>query len=443
LPGDVKKTAIYNRNCYSYFRNFILNDKYYSRYFITGNPGIGKTYFGRLMLVELLKRGKIVLVDCKDCTMYISPQGEAFEIDSNEYKKFARGENTWCIIDGRKPKISHDFSAGKFIMVSSPKREIIEDFDKQSCKTFYMPTWTEAEVLTCHNCLYTNIDVENVKQKLKFCGGIPRWIFDDMINIENIKNMIDSAIASVSIVQCILECQGKRFFGHEFSHKIINIHTTLENTEDPYTESICYFSSKYTTGKCLVELKKHNKENLRTFIESARDIKEMGSLRGQLFEMLSHEILCRGGNFLVRKLTKNGTGSEETRVFESNLEEIFFWSINEVEDDIQQQGPTKYYRPVSDTFESIDSYVYPNEMFQVTISRSHGLKQDGLRAIKGILDFHSDINVYFVLPKDIYETFKKKQPYENKGKSKIFDAWIDDIVQYALCIDLDKYCGEL
>src|SRR5438105_2160947 len=80
LPGEVNKTSIYNRNCYKYFRNFILNDKDYKRYFITGNPGIGKTYFGRLMLVELLKSGNIVLIDCKDLTLYISPQGDTFEI---------------------------------------------------------------------------------------------------------------------------------------------------------------------------------------------------------------------------------------------------------------------------------------------------------------------------------------------------------------------------
>lgn len=169
----------------------------------------------------------------------------------------------------------------------------------------------------------------------------------------------------------------------------------------------------------------------------------MSALRGQLFELISHEVLRRGGCFSVRKLTDKGLEPEVLKEFKLNLEEKIFWSINEIKDDIQQQGPTKYYRPVSDTFESIDSYVYPNEMFQVTVSRRHGVKQDGLRAIKEILDENSDINIYFVLPKDIFENFKTKQSYVNKGKGKIFDAWIYNIVQYALCIDLDKYCGEL
>ncbi|CAG8676130.1 16323_t:CDS:2 [Funneliformis mosseae] len=442
LPGEVSTMEIYNRGCYDYFRKFILNNKSHNRFLITGNPGIGKTYFGRLMLVELLQSKKPVLIDCKDCTLYIDPQGVSFKVNSEEYKLLAKNE-TWCIIDGKKPQVSHDWTEGKFIMVSSPKREIIADFDKPRCETLYMPTWNEDELLKCWDNLYVNkITKEEIKTKFDLCGGIPRWIFDSKMSCEKIRNMIVSASASQSIDSCIIDSQAKLFFGHEFSHKIIQIHTNLEDTENPYTDSICLFASKFAGNKCLDQLKKHKKEELRTFIESARNMKEMSALRGQLFELISHEILRRGGKFSVRKLTTKGTEPKVFEEFDSDLEEKFFWSIDEIKDDIQK-GQKNYYRPNSDTFESIDSYVYPNKMFQVTVSRRHGVKQDGLRAIKKVLDEDSDINIYFVLPKDIFENFKTKQSYENKGDNKRFDAWINNIVQYALCVDLDKYCGEL
>ena len=441
LPGDVNKTSIYKRECYNYLRSFILNNNLHNRFLITGNPGIGKTYFGRLMLVELLKIGKKVLFDSKDCTLYIDPNGNTYRVNSYEYKLFAQAKDTWCIIDGRPPQISHDWSAGKFIMVSSPQRDIIKDFDKPRCKTFYMPTWDEDELLECWKSLYkSEITEETIKRKFNLCGGIPRWIFDSEMDSEKIRKMIVSA--SESIDSCILDYQAKLFFGHEFSHKIIHIHTNLEDTENPYTDSICLFASKFAGNKCIDHLKRHNKEKLRTFILSARNIKEMGALRGQLFELLSHEILCRGGRFLTRKLTDRGTEPAVLKEFESDLEERIFWSVDEIKHDIQQ-GRKNYYRPNSDTFESIDSYIYPNKMFQITVSRGHDVKQDGLRAIKEILDEDSEINIYFVLPKDIFENFKTKQPYKNKGDGKRFDTWINNIVQYALCIDLDKYCGEL
>jgi len=388
------------------------------------------------MLVELLKGGNSVLFDCNDCTLYIGPQGIASKVNSDQYKLLAKNENTWCIIDGKKPQVSHNWSAGKFIMVSSPKRDIIRDFDKPRCKTLYMPTWNEDELLKCWENLYkSEINKEEIKTKFDLCGGIPRWIFDSEMSYEKIRKMIVSA--SQSIDSCIIDSQAKLFFGHEFSHKIIQIHTNLEDTENPYTDSFCLFASKFAGNKCLEHLKEHNKEKLRTFIESARNMKEVSALRGQLFELISHEILRRGGSFLVRKLTDKDKGPEPEvfKEFELNLEEKFFWAIDDIKDDIQQ-GRKNYYRPNSDTFESIDSYVYPNKMFQVTVSKRHGVKQDGLRAIMDILDEDSDINIYFVLPKDIFENFKTKQPYENKGEGRRFDTWINNIVQYALCVGI-------
>jgi hypothetical protein len=108
-----------------------------------------------------------------------------------------------------------------------------------------------------------------------------------------------------------------------------------------------------------------------------------------------------------------------------------------------QQRQKKYYRPTSINFESIESYTYPNKVFQITVAKRHTVKQDGLRGIKEILDFNSEINIYFVLPKDTFENFKTEQSYENNGNNKRFDAWINNIVHYALCVDLDKYCREL
>ncbi|CAB4417411.1 unnamed protein product [Rhizophagus irregularis] len=358
LPGDDNKTAIYKRKCYNYLNSYIFNNNNrYNRFLIIGNPGIGKTYFGRLMLVELLKRGKKVLFDNKDCTLYIDPNGSVYRPNSYEYKLFAQAKDTWCIIDGRPPQISHDWSAGKFIMVSSPKRDIIKDFDKPTCKTFYMPTWDEDELLECWKSLYeSKITEETIKRKFNLCGGIPRWIFDSLTDSKIICEMIDSA--SKSIDSCILDYQAKLFFfGHEFSHKIIHIHTNLEDTEDPYTDHIYRFASKFAGNLCIDHLKKHNKEKLSTFILNARNLKEM----------------CGGGRFLTRKLTDRGTEPEVFKEFEPDLKERIFWSVDEIKYDIQQRQKN-YYRPNSGTFESIDSYIYPNKMFQITVSRRHNVK---------------------------------------------------------------------
>ncbi|CAG8621398.1 13109_t:CDS:2, partial [Funneliformis mosseae] len=94
------------------------------------------------------------------------------------------------------------------------------------------------------------------------------------------------------------------------------------------------------------------------------------------------------------------------------MEEKIFDNIKEIQERV------KYFRSTSKTFERIDSYAHPNNLFQVTVSRKHSIKQDGLRAIKDILDENYCVKIYFVLLREIFKTFKRKQSYENKGKER-------------------------
>ncbi|PKB92629.1 hypothetical protein RhiirA5_444003 [Rhizophagus irregularis] len=170
-----------------------------------------------------------------------------------QYRQIAEEQDVWCTIDVKRDQLGHDFSNGKLIMVSSPKKSIIGDFTKQWCKKLYMPIWNEFEV-------------------------------EDYI-----KSAIKQALASVG--PGMLCNQAKDFSGDEFTHKLIHMRINLKETEvegekaDQYTCCSCFFESDYIAYKCLKRLEE-NKEDLRTFIETA-----MGSLCGQLFELVSHEIL--------------------------------------------------------------------------------------------------------------------------------------------------------
>ncbi|GES76651.1 hypothetical protein GLOIN_2v1761221 [Rhizophagus clarus] len=428
-----------------YLRNFILNDTKFSRYLITGNPGIGKTFFGRLMPIVLLKENKKVLLDYEAVTALIYPSGDTeYVSDKVQYRQIAEEQDVWCIIDGKRDQLGHDFSNGKLIMVSLPKKSIIGDFAKQWCVKLYMPIWNKFEVEDCWKNVYCekvpSESLESLKDKFKLCGGIPRLIFGE--SLLYIKSAIKQELISVG--PGMLCNQSKDFSGDEYTHKLIHMRTNLEEIEvegekaDPYTGCFCFFGSDYIAYKCLKRLKEKYKEDLRTFIETARDIPEMGSLRGQLFELVSHEILCQGGTFPVRKLTDDGSLGPETTLTLESLEEMFFDDISEIEGNTSQ-GQNKYYRPTSKIFESIDSYVRYNKLFQVTVAKSHGIKQEGLRAIKGILKDSCRISFYFVLPKNIFETYTKKQKYKNKGEGIRIDGWIKgDIDKYALCIDFNK-----
>ncbi|CAG8571095.1 1991_t:CDS:2 [Dentiscutata erythropus] len=114
------------------------------------------------MLVELLKQDKSVLLECKGFTLFISSKG-SFEVKKSDYSGLASLPDTWYIIDGR-------------------------------CKKFYMPIWSEDEIVDCHNWLYDEkITQESIKKRFDVCGGVARWIFDTNMSLEEIKTIIQSA----------------------------------------------------------------------------------------------------------------------------------------------------------------------------------------------------------------------------------------------------------
>ncbi|CAB4446157.1 unnamed protein product [Rhizophagus irregularis] len=277
LPGDNGDTYIYNRECYKYLCNFILKDTKFRRYLVTGNPGIGKTFFGRLMLIELLKRNKSVLLDCETFTVWIHPTGEIYTVvNKTLYRQMAEQPNVWCIIDGKE------------------------------IKSLYIPTWNENELEECWNNLYREsgkFTLKSVKDKFKLCGGIARWIFSDHQSLSDIDSIIKQALTSVE--PNMLCNQAKDFSDDEYTHKLIHINTNIKRTDEAelYTESFYFFASDNVAKRCLKKFKENYKERFCSFIENARNIPKMGSLCEQLFELVSHKILHQEGVFPVRKLT--------------------------------------------------------------------------------------------------------------------------------------------
>ena len=65
----------YNQKCYKYLCDFILKDTKFKQYLITDNLSIRKTFFGRLMLIMLLKKNKKVLLDYETVMVLIYPSG--------------------------------------------------------------------------------------------------------------------------------------------------------------------------------------------------------------------------------------------------------------------------------------------------------------------------------------------------------------------------------
>ncbi|RGB28093.1 hypothetical protein C1646_768266 [Rhizophagus diaphanus] len=84
---------------------------------------------------------------------------------------------------------------------------------------------------------------------------------------------------------------------------------------------------------------------------------------------------------------------------------------------------------------SIDSYIHPNKLFQITIADKHGVKQEKLKEYyRDILDQSGEIRLYFVVPEESFRTYKKQNYLDGSKKAECFsmdskhkavpDVWI-------------------
>ncbi|CAG8633634.1 10739_t:CDS:2, partial [Ambispora gerdemannii] len=239
----------------------LIDSGEYHRFVITGNPGIGKSYFLFYILYELAKNGETVLLDSHDHDKCIVFKNGVVELETIGNLGYILNKNTtWYLVDTKKPMRYQ----AKTILVSSPNPHYYKEFLKYQYTTMrYMPIWSLNELRYCKDILFPDIE-ENEMLK------------------------------------------GDR----------------------------------------------------------------LGSLRGQLFEGYTHNILRKGGAFRVRKL---GGNREEELVLESKDERLFA-KLENVDVNLNY-----YFRPVSKKFASIDSLIPNVGLFRMTISQKHSIKVTTLK----------------------------------------------------------------
>ena len=111
---------------------------------ISGNPGIGKPFYGYYLLYHLAMLNKTVIFDThtKSDQVILFEGDKAFYLYSahhaDEIRRYLKNPDVWYIVDGKK---CDKFDA-KTILICSPLRDHYKDFDKRSPHIRYMPVWS-------------------------------------------------------------------------------------------------------------------------------------------------------------------------------------------------------------------------------------------------------------------------------------------------------------
>ncbi|CAB4412663.1 unnamed protein product [Rhizophagus irregularis] len=411
---DNQPSRLFIRNCYKDLLDIVLKPEIRNLR-ISGNPGVGKTFFGYYLLYDLLTKNKTIVYELHTMkgSVILFKEGKGFYLSEGEDHKIIRNylykKDTWYIVDGKKP---YNASVAKTILISSPMKSHYHDFDKSegdSVTILIMPVWTWKEINYCRQNLFENLDEKLVSELYVKWGGIPRNILKEALN-SSIQRKLTQAVDTCD--EKIFQYIGGSNSREDVSHILVHIWTNVpEDNNDLKDEE--------------------NTAEIEACIAREKSINN--AYFGCYFEQIVHRIFRKGGPFRVRSLEPDSNDDLLTETLNKQDEILKFSNVESIEND-------KYYQPESKTFPSIDAIVAPDKLFQITIATNHPIKVAGLKLLYEKLIKNKEISFYFVVPEKLCGKYQKQNFVTSKDDvSRRLPRWIkNNVKQYVIGIDLSS-----
>lgn len=372
---------------------------------IAGTPGIGKYLFLIYLLWKLVKEGKRVLFTYHPHSIYYDGKGNCFELTGDLPRLTDRSfwnETLWCLFDARWKKeadlnkFPHDRCT--FVLSTSPRREMINDFDKPPVpQVFYMPVWTITE-LEMIAPLFPR--AHKWRTRFEVLGGVPRYIFED--RRRDPTTILENACKKCTLDDCI------RIIGYdcEIDEKTKVIHSLVHMTSTtPFTIPSVRFASLSALNiivRCKTE---EGKRKMRDLLSSCAGDPRVASFCGQIFEPYAIELLEKGGDFTCRKLVH---GNAKIKPPETKLS--IFPSNKIVVDQVRpNQTINQVHVPKKSNYPAIDAWIPGIGAFQITVGKKHNIK-DGVRIDLAMIG--GPERLYWLLPPLYFDSFTKKSPLD-------------------------------
>lgn len=391
---------------------------------IFGNPGIGKTYFGYVLLLHLARSGATVVYESgKADQRYLFSADGIFKGKRDDFTLYLDETSTFYIVDASKPV---DVAA-KTILLSSPRRDVWYKFSDDHCDIRYMPIWSYEEIELCRGALFDHLLPAEVKSLYGKWGGIPRYILENADKAFQ-QSKLDSAITAVDL-DLLVKAIGNPEVSDAATHRLLHLNVADDGT-------IHYlFASEYVADQVYLQLYTRKRDELIQFLGVSQGVGDVGVLRGVLFERHAHAVISNGGTFQIRELHDPNFNDSPPRIqFPASTQRLFD-SDSEV-----QLSDGYYYRPRINNYESVDSFKTPNLLFQMTGARKHPCKQVGIHKVLNLLGNPVSPLLYFIVPEDRFSDFKYQKYEDTNGKimQQPTYANVKNIRQFVLAIELTR-----
>ncbi|EFP82250.2 uncharacterized protein PGTG_07647 [Puccinia graminis f. sp. tritici CRL 75-36-700-3] len=408
------------RPVYKELYDYIV-DFNYSKVVVTGTPGIGKTIFSAYyMWIAACNQKTVVWEPCPSrkggrATFLMTSGGvQRVNIDSHEVGEILVNDETVYIVDGQPPTKCE----AQTLVVTSPLGENYVQYLKTSgTKLLYMPPWTYEELRNCKTIIYPDdqiLPTALMDRLFEWYGGVPRYVVDlasvefekhgneDEVVRDLVRNLTQAVYKGQ--VTDIKKAHDSGTREGEYSHRVLHI---CSHPSGRVNEFCVRFASLRVAQAVIERIEEELRTDLQNFLRTCSD---SSGLRGLLFEPYTFKMLREGGRFPVRRLCKQDTPNEQDVSVEfAATERRTFRSYEEVD-----LRTNVFWQPVSKQLPSIDSLLGPANFFQATVSKTHPIKHQGLsKALELVDESECRPKLYFVVPSEIYPTYKS-QPYHTK-----------------------------
>lgn len=448
LPDGVKFLGHHQGICKLFVRksyvdlHTLIHDTYKSTLavIITGNPGIGKTYFSLYELYRLSKKQptydgvKYVVYTSVPLNLHFCfcfGSDECIPInDIGEVAKFLDPEAIYLFDAGYKGDgrcISPVLGARRTIVFSSPAEKNYKLFrdslpPPHDCSmryvTLYMPVWSWDELETWCELRKEPADQRTlIKEKFMVQGGIPRYVLEPALTTDSLKEKVSTVITTNSF-NVLLNMGGNQNtdkVSHQIFHlKLDNKQVTGEGEEEDVSEEeqIDYgkasltFASLFVREAVFREYKQKCQSHIVNKIAAKRRLFDQTD--ADLFELCVHSGLTKGGKFNVRCLTTQAI-SELTL---PSLQVKHYLNTRELSK--LKNETSVYLRPVPKNSETVDAIILHNGDIigiQITLADHHEIKKNGLELVQEALGCGPDTHfkVYFVVPDTTFGDGKSYQ----------------------------------
>ena len=379
--------------------------------FLTGTPGIGKTSFLLYFIQELVKSKRPVVFGLKTNSKYFhcwDSNGVHKVVSEGDIETLRKDPANFFVLDSMEVSTTR----GPCLVCSSPRDNVAHQFRKNAA-IFYMPPWSWDEICQCYDLVYSKtIDLKMPQLAARFfvLGGVPRLLFDSVRTKACV--LIDDALNNTNWneLKQAAQSEGAKT-GDSVSHRLV--HRFNHNTnEGEYSGCDIRFASKYVTFKLLQHYANGRREMIVQFLDETAKLGFTGTLRGNVFEASGHLWFRKGIiNQAAKRLLPDGNSelvdltisAKKVDIVATNFEEIMNRSEFRTDE-------TKYFEPLSKTFECIDSWVVINGEtwgIQFTVGATH-------RISSAVYWYYKNLNLRHYLTV-VYD----EQKYNNFKHTKI------------------------